>query len=155
MKKRRGKGVTINIHLTNHWLYTLIAIVILVAVAVGIYAYGTWNPSTFGHSLGEIANCGANQTLKMNAAGTAWTCSSIPLDCQRVESSITTNPLVWCPTGYISTGGGVSCQSWLDRVGSSQPFLSISPTASGWTGSCFQGTTNNPSNGRAYAICCR
>ncbi len=55
MKKKRGKeGFVISIHLTNRWLYILIAIGILAVIGVGVYAYGTSSPSTFGHSAGEL-----------------------------------------------------------------------------------------------------
>ena len=56
MKKRgkKSKGFTIHIHLSNRWLYTLIAIGLIAVFAVIVYAYGTSNPSTFGHSVGEL-----------------------------------------------------------------------------------------------------
>ena len=154
-KRKRRKSIKINITLTNRWLYTLILIGILIAVGIGVYAYGTNSPSTFGHSRGEIEACGATQTLKMNAQGTAWICGSGQLDCRRVESTLTRNPIATCPSGYISTGGGAWCQSAFDRLLSSQPFLQISPSSSGWTAACYQTTTNTPSNGMAYVICCK
>jgi len=30
-----------------------------------------------GHSANEIARCGANQVLKMDSAGTSWTCANL------------------------------------------------------------------------------
>jgi hypothetical protein len=50
MKKKRG----IKIKLSNRWLYTFIVLGILAIVGIGVYAYGTSSPSTFGHSSGEI-----------------------------------------------------------------------------------------------------
>lgn len=54
MVKKRGLKINIKINLTNRWLYTFMAIGILAIISVGVYAYGTSNPSTFGHSSGEI-----------------------------------------------------------------------------------------------------
>jgi hypothetical protein len=52
MKKKKELGIKIN--LTNRWLYTFIVIGILAIIGVGVYAYGTSAPATFGHSIGEI-----------------------------------------------------------------------------------------------------
>ena len=73
MKKKRG--LNIHIHLTNRWLYTLIAIGILAAIGIGVYAYGTANPAVFGHSYNELQPCSGTQILKMNGAG-AWACGT-------------------------------------------------------------------------------
>jgi hypothetical protein len=77
MKKR--KEVTINIHLTNRWLYTLIIIGIIIVIGAGIYAYGggSGSPSVFGHTINETAPpspCYANQFLKWD--GTKWICTT-------------------------------------------------------------------------------
>ena len=53
MKKKRGKRIKIN--LSNRWLYTFTIFGLLAIVAVGVYAYGTSSPSTFGHSSGELS----------------------------------------------------------------------------------------------------
>jgi hypothetical protein len=74
---KKGRGIQIKINFTNRWLYTFIAIGILAIVGVGVYAYGTSNPSTFGHSIGELAapsGCLAGQFLKYD--GTNWVCSA-------------------------------------------------------------------------------
>lgn len=76
MKKRKRQS-GIHIHLTNRWLYTFIAIGILIAVGIGVYA-ATYSPSGAGHPYTEISTCGANQVLQMNSAGTAWTCADLP-----------------------------------------------------------------------------
>lgn len=49
---KRGKGV--HIYLSNKVAYTLMAILVLTIVGVGVYAFGTSSPSTFGHSAGEL-----------------------------------------------------------------------------------------------------
>jgi hypothetical protein len=68
-----GKQINIKINLSNRWLYTLIVIGILIAGGVGVYS-ATYSSSGAGHPYTEISTCGANQILKMNAAGNAWTC---------------------------------------------------------------------------------
>jgi len=75
MSKKRGRSLKINITLSNRWLYTLILIGILIAIGVGVYAYGTSNPAVFGHSSGELAPpspCATDQFLKWN--GASWVC---------------------------------------------------------------------------------
>ena len=48
------KSVTINFNLSNRAVYTLVTFLIIIIVGVGVYAFGTSNPSVFGHSVGEI-----------------------------------------------------------------------------------------------------
>jgi len=74
MSKKRGRSLKINITLSNRWLYTLILIGILTAIGVGVYAYGTSNPSSFGHSISELAPCAEGQILK--TTGGVWTCGT-------------------------------------------------------------------------------
>lgn len=70
MKKK--KGIEIKINFSEKWFYTLIVIGVLAIVGIGVYAYGTSEPSTFGHSLGEIATCNEGETLQV--VGGEWTC---------------------------------------------------------------------------------
>lgn len=42
------------INFSNKVFYTLLTIVGLALLSVGLYAYGTYAPATFGHSAGEI-----------------------------------------------------------------------------------------------------
>lgn len=77
MKKRNknSRKIKINIHLSNRWLYTLILIGVLIVAAVFVYAYGTSNPSVFGHSFSEIAppdGCSDGQFVRWT--GTGWDC---------------------------------------------------------------------------------
>ena len=44
--------VTINI--SNRGIYTFVAVIVVALLAVGVYAYGTSAPSTFGHSADEL-----------------------------------------------------------------------------------------------------
>ena len=66
---KRGKQIN------NRLLYSLIVFGILIAVCVGVFA-ASYVASGAGHPYTEISTCGANQVLKMNSAGTAWTCAS-------------------------------------------------------------------------------
>ena len=75
MKKRRG--LKINFHLSNRLSYTLIAIFILVAVGVGVYALTPGIAPNPGHLISETAPpspCLANQFLQFD--GTNWKCAT-------------------------------------------------------------------------------
>ena len=92
VKKNKSKGIS------NRLLYTLITIGILAIIGVGVYAYGTSNPSNFGHSAGELNLSGGvngNATFNGNVGiGTNSTTSRLS-----VNGFIQTN-------GLISTGSG-------------------------------------------------
>jgi len=78
MVKKKKRGLTIKINLTNRWLYTFIAIGILAIISVGVYAWA--NPTTgVGHDLSEIEPCAAGKILQTNADGTAWNCVTMPI----------------------------------------------------------------------------
>ena len=51
-------AIKLEINMTNKWLYSLIAVGIVLALGVGVYAYQSnmraGNPSIMGHSAGEI-----------------------------------------------------------------------------------------------------
>jgi hypothetical protein len=84
-KKLKIKKLQINF--TNRWLYTLIVFFSLVVIGVFVYAYGTNDPATFGHSAGELeapSGCSADQFLKWT--GSSWTCAD-------VEAGTETDPL--------------------------------------------------------------
>jgi hypothetical protein len=73
----KGKKRKIKKNFHNRLIYFFVTIGILVALAVGVYAFGTFNPSYFGHSAGEIAapaGCTAGQVLQYN--GTSFVCGS-------------------------------------------------------------------------------
>ena len=40
--------------LSNRLSYTILGVVIMILLGVGVYAYGTSDPSTFGHDAGEL-----------------------------------------------------------------------------------------------------
>lgn len=75
--KKKGKEIQINIHLTNRWLYTLIAIGILAIIGVGVYALSPGVAPNPGHSISDVAppsGCTANQVLQWT--GSSWTCAN-------------------------------------------------------------------------------
>ena len=86
MKKKRGLKINFS-KVSNRTLYSLISIFLILTVAVGVYAYGTSNPSNFGHSAGEISglkafatdgidSCPAGSSIRViNNAGTV-TCET-------------------------------------------------------------------------------
>jgi len=157
--KKRGKFV-IKINLSNRWLYTFIVIGILIAVGFGVYAV-TYSASGAGHPYTELSSCGANQTLKMNAAGTAWTCADA-ITKEYADLNYKDPPGQWTCTLRTSSGSGsrtVSCVS-PEKVITGGCTISRSysdyiygyPRQDGWGCSCLSsslcGTTT------AYAYCC-
>jgi hypothetical protein len=63
---KRGKR---DFKLSNRWLYTFIILGIFAVVGVGVYAYGTSSPSTFGHSVGEIDLNGVSRVITAEVVG--------------------------------------------------------------------------------------
>ncbi len=68
----------------NRVLYSLVAVAIIVALAVGIYA-GAYivpgaNPKTPnpGHNISQIQTCGAGQIIQTNSTGNGWRCVDLP-----------------------------------------------------------------------------
>jgi len=53
--RKKKRGIEIKIKLSNRWLYFLVVIGILLIVGIGVWAYGTSDPSTFGHTASEIS----------------------------------------------------------------------------------------------------
>jgi hypothetical protein len=74
-EKKRGKKFNIHISLSNRWLYTLIVLGVLAAIAVGVYAVAGSVPSP-GHPLSELQACSDGQALVSNSSGD-WICSSV------------------------------------------------------------------------------
>lgn len=90
--------------ISNKLAYTIITLCIVILLAIGVYAYGTSNPSVFGHSIGELApptTCTANQVLTWT--GSAWACTT--------PSSTSSTGIDWIKT----TGGGSS--EWISTEG--------------------------------------
>lgn len=69
---KRGKKKSVKIVLSNRWLYTFIALGIILIVAGGVYATLGAVPNP-GHAVAELQPCSGTEILKMNGAG-AWTC---------------------------------------------------------------------------------
>jgi len=93
MQKRR---ISIKINFSNRWLYTFMIIGILATVTVGVYAFGTNNPSVFGHSSEEIdfsrgittTNITTNKICLSGVCNTEWPlCRYMPSETQLLASS--------------------------------------------------------------------
>jgi hypothetical protein len=101
--KRGKKSFTIS----NRVLYSLITLGILSILAVGVYAYGSGSPTTFGHSGDEINvdntfcsritghNCGYD----VDTVGVS-SCSVSLVSCHETGLSST----MTCPSGEVMTG---------------------------------------------------
>ena len=144
MKKKRGRNVNIHISLSNRWLYTLIAIGLIAVFGVIVYAYGTSNPSTFGHSIGELAppsECTSGQVLVWNQTS-GWTCTDFPAGgdycsdgtCEGnldVSGTLTTGGYVKIgPSGPVTIGSSCSLSQQYElrrceQGGYSQGFICI------------------------------
>lgn len=104
MKKRgKKKEVSIHIHLSNRWLYTLIAIGIISILGVVVYAYGTSNPFVFGHSLNELERCAEGQTLRVSSG--SWVC----VDTSQTETDPTVKD--WAKTDDPLIPGSITANS--------------------------------------------
>jgi hypothetical protein len=172
MKKRKG----LKIHLSNRLSYTLIAIGILIAVGIGVYA-ATYTASGAGHPYTEISTCGANQTLKMSSDGSAWSCGSDIAGITQeyadlhyiTQSYADLNykdpPGQWTcnlrasegGTGTIKTASCVSPEKIITggcrMNGGNGNYLFGYPSSNGWICECT-GTAGICSSIRAYAYCC-
>jgi hypothetical protein len=75
--KKRGKGLTIHIHLSNRLSYTLIAIFLLAAIGIGVYALAPGVIPNPGHNISEMSipsPCTVGQVLSYN--GNNWVCAT-------------------------------------------------------------------------------
>ncbi len=74
---KKGKGIILQIHLTNRWLYVLIVLGVLALLGVGVYALLPGEVPNPGHSINEVgppSACSPNQYLKFD--GTNWVCAT-------------------------------------------------------------------------------
>ena len=65
-----SKTIKIKLNVSNKLLYSVLTIFIIAAITTGVYAYGTYNPSKFGHSAGELTGvCMSDGTNCLSGAG--------------------------------------------------------------------------------------
>ncbi len=117
MKKKRGRTINIKINFSNRWLYTFIALGILAIVGVGVWAYGTSSPSTFGHSINELEGVQARVTGICSSGSSIRTINSDGSVTCEVDTDTNTD---YCSGGSCS--GAISARyiqitSTNDRVG--------------------------------------
>jgi hypothetical protein len=125
---KRGKQFTIKINFSNRWLYTFIALGILIVAGIGVYAYGSGSPTTFGHSGDEINvdstfcsrvtghSCGYDIDTDTDTRGVS-SCTAYLGTCQFYFTGVTetvaypapigTIYLKSCPAGTIMAGVSV------------------------------------------------
>ncbi|HJZ18695.1 MAG TPA: hypothetical protein VJ208_01160 [Candidatus Nanoarchaeia archaeon] len=73
--KKRKSGINLNIHFSNRWLYTLIALLIVAIAGVGVYAIQYADLTGVGHDLTQLQPCLSGEILKTNALG-VWECAT-------------------------------------------------------------------------------
>ncbi len=74
----KKKGLKVNIHFSNRWLYTFIFLGILISIGVVVYALTPGVAPNPGHFITELApptGCNSNQFLKFD--GINWVCATI------------------------------------------------------------------------------
>jgi len=65
----------IEVNINKKYFYTIVALLIIIGGVFVVYAFGTNDPATFGHSMGELAPpSGCNGYLKYS--GGVWTCDT-------------------------------------------------------------------------------
>ena len=108
--------VSININFSNKAVYLFVGAFAFLIITSLVIALGSVpNP---GHAISELQTCGANQTLKTNAAGNGWECVD-------------------------ATGGSFTCTDVITTVGSTGNQLCSN--LGGYT--CFSVTAADMSSG--------
>lgn len=112
----------IEVNINKKYFFILLGVLIIIAGIIGVYAVLGTTPNP-GHAVTGLQTCSANEILKMNSAGTAWTCATLSTT---PTGTITTdaatcyeasggtclvggNPDICCEANYVATavdGGG-------------------------------------------------
>ena len=112
----KGKN---NLKFSNRVLYSLVTLGILAIFAVGVYAYGSSNPSSFGHSVGEIEGlCPAGKTLS-----------------HRTQSFGTNNPDEEI-SSFVLVGDGYACDHYGVTDTCDGNINAVSPCPASLSGTC-------------------
>jgi hypothetical protein len=78
MKKKAVEKVELNF--SNKTFYSILAVIVLIIAGVGVYAFGTTNPSVLGHTLGEIRPP-CSGILTSTGSDNTWNCINTPVTC--------------------------------------------------------------------------
>jgi hypothetical protein len=175
--KKGKRQINIKINFTNRWLYTLIAVGVLVIMGVGVYAASSLltpgvapNP---GHPISQTSppsSCSAGQVLQWNGTSNAdggWACGTIYHGIVPFISSGTWN----VPSGvrYITVtciggggggggasrsnyyagggGGGAMCSSYIDLNGVAQLTVTVGGGGAPGSGSYHSSATDGQPGG--------
>ena len=120
--------------ISNRLNYTILGVVLVIALGAFVYAYGTNNPSNFGHTGGEISGARVSGWERV-AQATGAPCGTITAT---------------CPSGKIAVGGGCSygSQASYQRV-----IRASYPTSSGNGWTCSFDNNGATTGCEAYAVC--
>ncbi len=114
----------IHINLSNKVLYTFVTIIVILALGVGVYAFGGsyGDPAIMGHTADEIEGGGADTRCDVSGTctqvcvgtncKTSWPTGAVGgIEVKRVFAfDVITEAertlVAWCPPGFVVSGGG-------------------------------------------------
>ena len=123
--------------LSNRLNYTLLAIVLLVALGAFVYAYGTNNPSNFGHTAGEIEGVLSDLEYVQDVRSSCGNSGAINLN---------------CPSGKFAIGGGCSVSTTGDSELEQSHFITFDSSTGNYRGWHCK-WDNTPTVCGAYVVC--
>jgi uncharacterized protein (UPF0333 family) len=126
----------LQINISNKAIYSMLILVIIIVLGIGVYAFGTKNPSVFGHSSGEVqvnvegsakslqdaidsGDFGTETTgtlISITAGtglsgGTIITSGTISADFNTVQRKVAGSCSIGSAIRVINSDGSVSCQA--------------------------------------------
>jgi len=116
-----NKTIKIKLNVSNKLIYTILTIFIIAAITAGVYAYGTSNPSKFGHTMGEIQGLDGLQDARVqdsvknlyvnSTGGLCYDYEGSSLgDCTTTSASCTkTGSISFLSPNGCASGGASAC----------------------------------------------
>jgi len=99
----------IEVNISNKLLYSFLALVIVIILGIGVYAYGGTAPATMGHTMGELMPSCNGWLRGTSNDPNSWSCTPSPPSCTGTNQALHWSGSAWsCVT--IDTGTD-SC-SW-------------------------------------------